>query len=281
MGLTSARKTRTICRNCWSLRFPVAPLFVFALAGCNTCVTFTSNPPNGTLGIVSSDPRPACAIPKVTMSAVRLRMTAQPVCPSCIGSGQVQHVFLSIRGIGFNSSATAGDDSPDWQELLPPALDENPLQIDLMEGKADQTVPAPFGKMAPIPAGVYRQLRLRLVPNQLAEEDRLPAQNMCGSGTFNCIVTADGTIHPLQFDDASSPELRITSDKIDGASLPLLPDTHTDLIIEWTLMWEWSSSADKDVHLLPVPFSSAKVRRIDLDELGTLEGGVGNDSLSR
>jgi len=280
MALTSLRKIRTTCRNCWSLRFPVALLFVFALAGCNTCVTFTSNPPNGTLGIVSSDPRPACTIPKVTMSAVRLRMTAQPVCPSCIGSGQVQHVFLSIRGIALNSSATARDDSADWQELLPPELEQKPLQIDLMEDRTDQAVQPPFGEIALIPAEVYRQLRLRLVPNQPAEEDRLPAQNMCGSGTFNCVVTADGTIHPLQFDD-SSPELRITSDKIDGASLRLLPDTHTDLIIDWKLIWEWSSSADKGVRLLPTLSSSAKVRRIDLDELGTLEGGVGNDSHSR
>jgi len=68
---------------------------------------------------------------------------------------------------------------------------------------------------------------------------------------------------------------------MDGTSLPLLPDTHTDLIIEWKLVWEWSSSADKGVRLLPTLVSKAKVRQINLDELGTLEGGVGNDSRSR
>jgi hypothetical protein len=279
MGLNPARKIRTIYRNCWNLRFRVALLFVVALTGCNSCVTFTSNPPNGMLGIVSSDPRPVCTLPKMN-AAVRPQLAAEPVCSSCVGSGQVQHIFLTIRGIELNSSATAHNDSPDWQTLLPPELEQKPLQIDLMEGNADQTVQAPFGKTALVPAGIYRQLRLRLVPNQPAAEDRLPEKNMCGSRQFNCIVMADGSIQPLQLDDAS-PELRITSDKMEGASFPFLPDTDMDLIIELKLAWEWSSSANTGIRLLPALTSSAKVRRIKLNELGTPEDGVVSDSRSR
>ena len=279
MALTPARKIRTICRNCWNLRFPVALLFVFALTGCNTCVTFISNPPTGTLGIVASDPRPACNLPKMN-AAVRPHLAAEPICSSCVGSGQVQHIFISIRGMELNSSATARDDSPDWKELLHPELGQKPLQIDLLESKADQAVQAPFGKTALVPAGIYRQLRLRLVPNQPAEEDRLPEKNACGSGTFNCIVMTDGSIQPLLPDEGLS-ELRITSDKMEGASLPFLPDTDTDLIFEWKLVWQWSSSADKGVRLLPTLASSAKLLRIKLNELGTSEDGVVSDSRSR
>jgi hypothetical protein len=279
MGLTTARKIRTISRNCWKLRFPVALLFVFGLAGCNSCVTFTSNPPTGTLGIVVSDPRPACTVPKMN-AAVHLKLAVDPVCSSCVGSGQVQHIFVNIRGIELNSSATAHDESPDWQELLPPELEQRPLQIDLMEGNADRAVQAPFGKTALVPAGIYRQLRLRLVPNQPGEQDRLPEKNSCGSGTFNCIIMADGTIQPLQLDDVS-PELRITSDRMKGASLRFLPDTDTDMVIQFKLVWEWSSSADTGIRLLPALTTSAKVRGINLDELGTPEDGVVNDSRSR
>ncbi len=178
MGLTFARKIRMICHNGWKLRFCVALQSAVALTGCNTCVTFTSNPPTGTVGIVSSDPRPACTLPKMT-AAVRPQLAAEPVCSSCVGSGQVQRIFLTIRGIELNSSATARDDSPDWQELLPPDLEQKPLQLDLLESEADQTVPAPFGKIALVPAGVYRQLRLRLVPNHPAEDSRLPEKNAC------------------------------------------------------------------------------------------------------
>ena len=279
MALTSLRKIRAISHNSWNLRFPVALLFVFALTGCNTCVTFTSNPPTGTLGIVASDPRPVCNLPKMN-AAVRPQLAAEPVCSSCVGSSQVQHIFLSIRGIELNSSATAHDDSPDWQELLPPGLEQNPLQIDLVEGKADQTIQAIFGKTALVPAGIYHQLRLRLVPNQPAEGSRLPEKNACGSKTFNCIVMSDGNIHALQLDDSSS-ELRITSDKMEGGSLSFFPDTDTDLIIEWKLAWELSSSADIGVRLLPALAGSAKLRRNKLDELGTPEDEVVNDSRSR
>jgi len=277
MRLNPGRIIRTISRNCWILRFPAALLFVAGLTGCNTCVTFTS--PNGTLGVVSSDPRPPCMLPKV-MSAVRLRMAAEPLCSSCVGSSQVQHIFLAIRGIELNSSATAHDDSPDWQELLPPEFKQNPLQIDLLESSVAQGVQEPFGKTAHIPAGIYRQLRLRLVPNHPAEEDQLPEKNPCGSATFNCIFMADGTIQPLQLDNASSV-LRITSERMESASLPLLPDTDADLVIQLKLMWVWSSSADNGVRLLPALTGNAKIRHNKLDELGTPEGGVVNDSLSR
>ena len=213
-------------------------------------------------------------------AAVRPQLAAEPVCNSCVGSSQVQHIFLAIRGIELNSSATAQDNSPDWQELLPPGLEQKPLQIDLMESNAGQAVQAPFGKTALLPAGIYRQLRLRLIPNQPAMKDQLPAQNMCGSRTFNCIVMADGSIQPLQLDEASSA-LRITSDNMEGAALPFLPDTDTDLIIEWKLVWECSSSADNIVRLLPALTGNAKIRRNKLDELGTPEGEVVNDFHSR
>jgi hypothetical protein len=279
MGLTSARTIRTICRNCWILLFRVALLFVVALAGCNTCVTFTSNPPNGTLGIVSSDPRPVCNLPKMN-AAVRPQLAAEPVCSSCVGSSQVQHIFISIRGIELNPSTTAQDDSPDWQELLLPEFEQKPRQIDLLESNADQGIREPFAETAVVPAGIYRQLRLRLVPGQSVMDDRLPEKNPCGSGIFNCIVMADGSIHPLQFDDSSS-ELRIPSDKAEGASLLFPPNTDTDLIIKLEVVWEWSSSADTVIRLAPVLTGSAKVRRFKLDELGTPEDGVVNDSRSR
>jgi hypothetical protein len=257
MGLTSFREIRTIFRNFCNLQFRFPLLCFVALTGCNTCFTFTSNPPTGTLGIVTSDPRPACTLQKMN-AAVRPQLAVAPVCSSCVGSGQVQHIFLSIRGIDINSSATAHDDSLDWQELLPADFVQKPLQVDLMDAKADQGVPIHLAEFTSVPAGVYRQLRLRFVPNQPGVEDRLPENNMCGGGTLNCIVTADGNIQPLQLGDGS-PELRISPDSIKGASLLLLPDTEADVLIELKLVWELSSSTDTGVRLRPALAASAKV----------------------
>ncbi len=279
MGLTFLKKTRPICCKCWNLRFRVALLFVVGLTGCNTCFTFTSNPPVGTIGVKASDPSPSCTVAKAN-GAVRLELETEPVCSRCNGAGQVQHIFVSIRSLEVNPGATADDDSPDWQELLPPELVQKPLQVDLVRGQADRGVREPLGEIAAFPAGVYRQVRLRFVPTQPATDDRLPERNPCGSGTFNCIVMEDGSIQPLQL-DGGSPELRITSDRIEGASLLILPDTDTALIIELKLVWAWSSSADGSVRLLPALTGSAKVGRTEFDELGTPQDGVVNDSRSR
>ena len=272
MGLTFAESTWPPCRNCWNLPFPAALLFAVWLTGCNnTCFTFTSNPPTGTIGIKASDPKPTCTL--TTSGAVRLTVQTVPMCSSCSESGRIQHIFVSIRGIEVHPSTTADDDSPDWQELLPSEFVKQPLQVDLVRSTTDRRVREPLGEIVAIPAGIYRQVRLRFVPNQLETEDQLPEKNACGSAGFNCVVMADGRIQPLLL-DGSSPELRITSDRIEGASLFVPPDTNTYLIIELKPVWAWFSSADEGVRLLPALTGNAKVDRIEFDELGTPQAGV-------
>ncbi len=280
MGLTFAENTRPLCHNCWNVPFCPALLFALWLTACNnTCFTFTSNPPTGTVGIKAGDPKPTCTLTKANV-AVRVEARTDPECTSCSGSSRIQHIFLSIRGVEVHPSTTAEDDSPDWQELLPSKLAKQQLQVDLVRSAADRGAREPLGEMVTIPAGIYRQLRVRFVPNQPATDDRLPEKNACGSAGFNCVVMADGRIQPLLLDDGS-PELHITSDRIDHGSLLIPPDTDTDLVIELKLVWAWSSSTDEGVRLLPAFTGSAKVGRIEFDELGTPEDGLDHDSLSR
>jgi len=279
MGLPFAENTRQLCLNFWNLPFCAALLFAVWLTGCNnTCFTFTSNPPTGTIGIKVSDPKPTCTLR--TGGAVRLAVQTIPMCSSCSESGRIQHIFLSIRGIEVHPSTTAEDDSADWQELLPPELVKQPLQVDLVGGTADRIAREPLGEIVTIPAGIYRQVRLRIVPNQLETNARLLERNACGTVGFNCVVTADGRIQALLFDGAS-PELHIASDRTEGASLLIPPDTDTDLLIKLKLVWTWFSSADEGVHLVPVLTGSAKAGRVAFDELGTPEDGVVHDSLSK
>jgi Domain of unknown function (DUF4382) len=269
MALTFAENNRPPCHNCWSLAFPVALLFAVWLTGCNNaCFTFTSNPPTGTIGINASDPSPTCTLAKAN-GTVRLTVLTVPMCGSCSDAGRIRHIFLSIRDIGVHPSPIADDDSPDWQELLSPGLVKQPRQVDLVRGTADRSAREPLREIVTIPAGIYRRLRLRFVPNQPATDGRLP-ENPCGSGRFNCIVMADGHIEPLQLDGGSS-HLRITSDRIEGASLLIPPDTDIDLVIELKLVWEWFSSADEGMRFLPTLAGAAKLGRMESDELGTAE----------
>jgi len=78
----------------------------------------------------------------------------------------------------------------------------------------------------------------------------------------------DRRIQPLLLDDGS-PEIRITSDRIEGGSLLIPPDTDTDLVIELELGWAWFSSAEGSVRLLSALTGTVKVERVNSDELGT------------
>ena len=279
MGLTVSENSQVLCRNCWSLPLSVALLCAVSLGGCsNSCFAFVSNLPVGTTGTSTSDLGPVCK-PTTSNGAVRAQMDTVLVCGSCAGSTQVQHIFLSIQGVEVHPSALANDDSPDWQELLPAELVKQPLQIDLVRGTAVGGAREPLGEFMAIPAGIYRQVRLRLVSNQTATEYRLPERNACGGVGFNCVVVADGRIQPLLL-DAGSPKLLITSDSIEGGSFFIPPETETDLIIELKPVWALFSSAHDGVRLLPTLAGSVKVKRVDFDELGITESEGVHDSLS-
>lgn len=270
-GPSFAENTRLPCRNCWSLPLPVALLFVVLFGGCNnSCFTFISNLPAGTTGTKTSDPSPVCK-PTTVNAAVRVQMDTEPVCSSCIGPAQVQHIFLSIRGIEVHQRTTADEDSPDWQELLPVETEKRPLQVDLVRGSTAWGAQELLGGLMAIPPGIYRQVRLRFVPSPSAPEDRLPERNACGGVGFNCVITADGRVRPLLLDRVS-PELRITPDSIEGTSLLIPSGTEAVLLIELKPVWALFSSADEGVRLLPVLTGSVKVRRVDFDELGIQRG---------
>ncbi len=260
MGLTFAENA--LCRNSRNLPFQAALLMAVWLTGCNsTCFTFSSNPPTGTLTVKASDPSPSCRVTTVN-GAVRIQLATERACSSCSASSQIQHIFVTIRGIEIHPSTTADDGSPDWLELLPAEAAKRPLQVDLVRGATDRIAREPLREMAAIPAGIYRQVRVRFSPNQPSTDDRLPEKNACGNGVFNCAVMADSRIQPLRLDGGSS-EIRITSDRIEGASLFIPPDTETALVIELKLVWAWFFSVDEGVRLLPALAGSAKAERIE------------------
>jgi hypothetical protein len=150
---------------------------------------------------------------------------------------------LNIRSIEIHPSTIADDDSPDWQDLLPAEIVKRPLQIDLVRGTTAGGAREPLGEIMAIPAGNYRQVRLRLMSNQTATEDQLP-------------------------------------ERIEGGSLLIPSETETDLHIKLKPVWALFSSANGGVRLLPTLAGGANVGRVDFDESGIPEGGV-HDSLPK
>lgn len=204
--------------------FLAALLWSVSLIGCdNSCVVFVSNPGGGPIsGSLNS-----CPLNQVNGN-VRLQIVS-PVEPSHPGeSARVEHIFVTIRGIEANSSPTAADDSPDWKSLAPKLLSQ-PMQFDVLATAEDSSAPVAFDD-ASIPADAYRQIRLRLTPNQPDGTNSILQTASCGNVGFNCVVTSDGAIRPLALGNGSS-EIHISSEQIAGGFVRVLPETTTTLRI--------------------------------------------------
>lgn len=252
-----------------------AALFSFLAAGCNdTCVVFTSNPPSSSLQIkVDTNAPPNCTLTTAASSA-RVQSVGAAL-PS--GSSNGQHIFVTLAGISAHPDPDAREDAPGWQELAP-ALLRQPLQVDLLAPPSSRPDPAPFGE-ATLPAGIYRQIRLRLLP-----DDDLPAEpalesNACRESTraigrgpgYHCIVLADGQVLPIvvaselapRFDRAAQG-LRLGPEQIAGGSLFLLPDARATITIEFHPYPSRLLPQSDAVHFLPVFTASAQPRRESL-----------------
>jgi len=225
-----------------------ALLVWLAVAGCNkTCVSFTSNPSTGILVVKVSDAKQACTLTTVK-GTVRVQVGTSPMPSPTPSSSSLQHIFLGIRGIDAHPSTIADENSPDWQELAP-QLARQPVQVDLM-ARLDPCAAGPLGE-SNLPAGVYRQIRLRLVPNQPAADEPVAEVNACGSVGFNCIVRADGRMQPLVLDGVT-PQLHIASEQMDRGSLLVLPDTVNAIPIEFNAHLSLALPAGEAVRLVPV-----------------------------
>jgi hypothetical protein len=238
----SFRHAKRTSRTC----FFTTLLFCLSFLGCsNYCFVFVSNP-GGSISTGS----PSCPLNNAN-GTVRLRVTASPTSSNETAQPTIQHIFVTLRGIEALPSAIADDGSPDWRELAP-KLATQPEQLDLLAHSADSCAEKQntFDDVA-VPADAYRQIRLRLSPNQPATDESVPEENACGSVGFNCVVTSDGGIRPLALDTLSS-QFQISSDHIPGGFFRVLPDTAVNLVIEFDPQSTLIFSGDAPVRLVPV-----------------------------
>ncbi|MFZ0885314.1 MAG: DUF4382 domain-containing protein [Candidatus Acidiferrales bacterium] len=183
--------------------------------------------------------------------SVRPRITTSFTAPTGITPTRIAHIYLTIQGIEANPSASAVDDSPDWQELAP-QLAKQPTQIDLLAPSGDSTG---FDSLeyAAVPADAYRQIRVSLSPNQTNsnENDTIPQQNLCGNVGSNCVVTSDERVRRLILDTASS-QIQVSADHIAGGFFRILPNTAADLEVKFVPQSSLFISTDENVRVVPV-----------------------------
>jgi hypothetical protein len=236
------------------LLFSIVLLSLGLIRCDNACVLVVSNP-GGSIGTVSGN-GPSCSL-GTTSGTASVRIAAHAatagdeasrigahalgagdeasrIAAHALGAGdeasRIRHVFLTLRGIEANASAVADDESPDWQELAP-KLAAQPVQVDLFAAGGDSCEAGGF-ESAAVRADAYRQIRLRLAPNETDSTEPILGQNSCGSAGFNCIVTSDGDIRPLVL-ARDALEIQVTPEHIAGGFFRIVSEASVNLEIDF------------------------------------------------
>jgi hypothetical protein len=236
--------------------FPAVVLLCLANSGCNSCYSGFWNGNGSGIAVSNS----SCTLTK-TSGAVVVQLTvasASPgvssAFPSPLASPRgVQHIYVTLRGIEANARTLADEDPSDWKELASD-LAAHPIQLDLLAVNGDSRslgLPASANAPATIPADEYRQLRLRLVPLHPSTDDLVPESNDCGNVGWNCMVFADRSVRPLEFDGAVA-EFHITQERGTDNIFRVLPHEVVHLSIEFDAASSVFFASNSAVRLVPV-----------------------------
>ena len=218
-----------------------AALFCAALVGCNNyCLNVQTNP-GGTIDTSSNCP---ASPPTGNVSlAFGTAIASDAATNAGVLPLRAPHIFVTLRGIDALPTHAPGADAPEWQPLAP-QLASRPAQVDLNARVGDfcatSPITGPPGRRlvepggSAIPAGVYSQLRLRLVPNldpnARANDAAAPFDaSACGANILSCVIPPDGAALPLAFDNPG--EIVIPSGRIAGGFVRVLPGSNVHLVI--------------------------------------------------
>jgi hypothetical protein len=152
--------------------------------------------------------------------------------PSCaFPHGNFTHVYISVRSVQANISATADDNSSGWQELASQLVTQ-PMQIDLFSGASTSCLLTNLGSNTALPAGNYQQIRLLLVANS-GGSGPTPATNNCNGQGFNCVELQDGTFHQLDLSSQANTGLKIPPGQVVGGPISVGAGQSVDLNIDF------------------------------------------------
>jgi hypothetical protein len=211
MARSHRNKLRNVSTLNWIVTVVTLVTFAAILVGCSGSGSAMSNDGMGTVGTVHvsiTDP-PSCKFP----------------------NGEFQHVYVTIRSVQANTSSTADDNSPGWQELAP-QLNSQPMQIDLFAAGPNACLLTMLGSNTALPAGTYQQIRLLLVAND-GGGGPLPPTNACGDQGFNCAVLQDGSVHELQLSSQANTGLKIPPGQVEGGPITVAAGQDVDLNIDF------------------------------------------------
>jgi hypothetical protein len=217
--------------------FSAVVFLCLAVSGCNTCYSgFWNGSGSGvTVNNTSCPLTKATGTVIVLMSVAPAPSTGSAAFASPLTAAEgVLHIFVTLRGIEARPRMMTDEASSGWQQLAPD-LPAHPVQLDLLTLNGNSRLlafSAGPNVRATVPADEYAQLRLRPVPLRPSSDDLIPENNACGNVGWNCVVFADHSVRPLEFDGAA-PEIYIPLDRGANSFFRVLPDEIIYLSIEF------------------------------------------------
>src|SRR5215469_1210955 len=182
------------------------------------------------------------------MGSMTVTITDPPSC--AFPNGDFDHVFVTIRSVQAHTSATANDDSPGWQELVP-QLNNDPAQIDLLALGNNACLLKTLGSNTALPPATFQQIRLLLVAND-GSTGAVPAANACGNQGFNCVVRHDGSVHELQLSSQANTGLKIPPGQVVGGPITVTAGQDVDLNIDFNACASIVHEGNGEFRLKPV-----------------------------
>jgi hypothetical protein len=218
----------------------IALFLVTGLAGCGDfCITGFSVNGTGQVNVNAGNPPPPCTLPHVNtmMRTVALKTRACEVCSNAV---KIAHVFVTLQGIQLHPAGTEEAASSKWIEITPQFAGK-PRQIDLIGESGSELLQ----ENALVPAGSYREVRLKLFTGSSGNAEKPASEDACGGSRWNCLVMANGQVQELGLPNEDSELLLpIDTDSGNGAFL-LLPDSKVALQLRLEPRQVFSSSPSR------------------------------------
>lgn len=228
------------------------------LTGCGDwCVAGFTN--GGFVGVASSPPH--CAKSQA-MGNVRASVVTSAVCKGCNSGGDVEHVFVTVRGIQLHANTLDGGGSPEWVEL-DPQLANAPRSMDLIGNSLAENLVT----NASVPAGYYREVRVQFLQEGTANKGLPAAGNPCATLGGNCLVRADGSVETLRL-PGEAAELVIPLESAHSNSLAVLPGVQTNLQLRLAVQYAMFSHGGEGLKGENVLAGGATVEPLPTAEAG-------------
>ncbi len=148
--------------------------------------------------------------------------------PCSAPNGPYSAVWVTVTDVQIHNSG-----SGQWTDLTP---NLPPTQVNLLASASTECFLAMLGSKTELQAGTYEQIRIMLADTN-ANSVALQGQNQCGNthnAPMNCLVlTAGGTMFPLQLASEDKNGIKIPSGQIAGGAFVVAAGQTKDLDIDF------------------------------------------------